>query len=197
MMKVKGLPGMFWGKAMNTAVFILNRSPTRSLDGKTPYEAWQGERPAVSFFRTFGCIAHVKNRKPHLKKLEDRSTSMIFVAYEAGSKAYRVYNPVDGRVGVTRDVVFDEGAQWDWGVEAEGARNGGEEEFVVQYPEHIEQVVGGEPVGWSPAAANSPPAPMTPSVLKTPGAPQSALAVLSRLTTPSAATISSTSVELV
>jgi hypothetical protein len=35
MMKAKGLPGMFWGEAMNTAVYILNRSPTRSLDGKT------------------------------------------------------------------------------------------------------------------------------------------------------------------
>jgi hypothetical protein len=151
----------------------------------------------VSFFRIFGCIAHVKNTKPHLKKLEDRSTPMIFVGYEAGSKAYRVYNPVDGRVGVTRDVVFDEGTQWDWGVEAEEAGNGGEEEFVIQYLEHIEQVVGGEPARRSPAATNFPPAPTTPSMLKTPGAPQSAPAVLSRLTTPRATTISSTPVELV
>jgi hypothetical protein len=143
MMKVKALPRKFWGEAVSTAVFILNRSPTCSLDGKTPFEAWHGERPAVSFFRTFSCIAHVKNTKPHLKKLVDRSTLMIFVGYEAQSKAYRVYNPVDGRVGVTHDVVFDEDAQWDWGVEAEGAGNRGEEEFVVQYPVHIEQVVGG------------------------------------------------------
>jgi hypothetical protein len=162
MMKAKGLPEMFWGEAMNTAVFILNRLPTCSLNGKTPYEAWHGERPAVSFFRTFGCIAHDKNTKPHLKKLEDRSTPMIFVGYEAGSKAYRVYNPVDGRVGVTRDAVFDESAQWDWGVEAGGVGNGGEEDFVVQYPELIEHVVEGEPAGRSPAAANSPPAAMTP-----------------------------------
>jgi hypothetical protein len=197
MMKAKGLPGMFRGEAMNTAVYILNRSPTRSLNGKTPYEAWHGERPAVSFFRIFGCIAHVKNMKPHLKKLEDWSTPMIFVGYETGCKAYRVYNPVDGRVGVTRDVVFDEGAQWDWGVEAEGAGNGGKEEFVIQYPEHIEQVVGGEPAGRITAVANSPLAPTTPSVLKTPGAPHSAPAVLSRLTMPSEATISSTPVELV
>jgi hypothetical protein len=59
----------------------------------------------VSFFRTFGCIAHVKNTKPHLKKLEKRSSPMIFVGYEVGSKAYRMYNPVDGRVHVTRDAV--------------------------------------------------------------------------------------------
>ena len=108
MLMAKGLPGIFWGEAVTTAVFILNRSPTRSLDGKTPYEAWHGEQPAVSFFHTFGCIAHVKNTKPHLMKLEKRSNPMIFVGYEAESKAYRMYNPVDGRVHVTRDAVFDE-----------------------------------------------------------------------------------------
>ncbi|WVZ65497.1 hypothetical protein U9M48_014849 [Paspalum notatum var. saurae] len=94
MLLAKGLPGMFWGEAVTTAVFILNRSPTHSLDGKTPFEAWHGERPAVSFFRTFGCIAHVKNCRPQLKKLEARSTPMIFVGYEVGSKAYRMYNPM-------------------------------------------------------------------------------------------------------
>ena len=46
-MKAKALPAMFWGKVVNTAVYILNRSPTRSLNGKTPYEAWHGERSAV------------------------------------------------------------------------------------------------------------------------------------------------------
>jgi transposase InsO family protein len=53
MIKAKGLPRAFWGEAVTTAVYILNRSPTRSLDGKTPYEAWHGERPTVSFFRYF------------------------------------------------------------------------------------------------------------------------------------------------
>jgi hypothetical protein len=163
MMKAKGLPGVFWGEAVNTTVYILNRSPTRSLDGKTPYEAWHGERPVVSYFHTFGCVVHVKNMKPNLKKLEDRSTPMIFVGYEAGSKAYRVYNPVDGRVGVTRDAVFDEGAQWDWGGEAAGGGNGGEEMFVVEYPVIPEHVVGSEPTGRSPAAESSSPATPAPS----------------------------------
>jgi hypothetical protein len=53
----------------------------------------------------------VKNTRPHLKKLEDQSTPMIFVGYEVGSKAYRVYNPVDGCVGVMRDAMFGEDAQ--------------------------------------------------------------------------------------
>ena len=34
-----GMLGRFWGEAVMTAVYLLNRSPTRSLNGKTPYEA--------------------------------------------------------------------------------------------------------------------------------------------------------------
>ena len=38
---------------------------------------------------------------------------MIFVGYEKVSKAYRAYDPVTGMVHVTRNVIFDESAQWD------------------------------------------------------------------------------------
>ena len=43
---------------MSTAVFILNRTPTKSLKGTTPFEAWHGRKPGVSFLRTFGCVGH-------------------------------------------------------------------------------------------------------------------------------------------
>jgi hypothetical protein len=38
----------------------------------------------------------------------------VFLGYEPGSKAYRLYDPVAKRVLVSRDVVFDEGRAWDW-----------------------------------------------------------------------------------
>nr|CAE03285.2 OSJNBb0046P18.1 [Oryza sativa Japonica Group] len=93
MMKAKGVPGRFWGEAMSTTVFLLNRSPKKSLDNQTPYEAWYGQRPAVHFLRTFGCMGHVKITKPGLKKLNDRSVPMVLLGYEEGSKAYRLYDP--------------------------------------------------------------------------------------------------------
>ncbi|WVZ87319.1 hypothetical protein U9M48_033974 [Paspalum notatum var. saurae] len=34
MMKAMSMPGWFWGEVVTTAVFILNRSPTQSIDGK-------------------------------------------------------------------------------------------------------------------------------------------------------------------
>jgi len=38
MLKAKGLPGEFWGEAVTTAVYLLNRSSSKSMGGKTPYE---------------------------------------------------------------------------------------------------------------------------------------------------------------
>ena len=91
-------------------MFILNCAPTKALKGKTPFEAWHGRKPNVSFLRTFGCVGHVKNTKPHLGKLEDRSTPMVLLGYEEGTKAYRLYDLRGGKVVVSCDIVFDEKA---------------------------------------------------------------------------------------
>ena len=39
LLKQRGMPAVYWGEAVMTAVHLLNRSPTSALDGKTPYEA--------------------------------------------------------------------------------------------------------------------------------------------------------------
>jgi hypothetical protein len=119
---------------VNATVYVLNRCPTKSVDGKTPFEAWHGRKPMVHHLRTFGCIMYVQNTTPHLKKLEDRGRKMIFVGYESGSKAYRVYDPITKRVHVTRGMVFDEQAQWDWGSGGDDVKpGGGDDVFTVEY----------------------------------------------------------------
>ena len=124
LLKSKGMPNEFWGEAVNTAVHLLNCAPTKSVSGTTPYKAWHGEKPAVSYFRTFGCIAHIKVTRPNLKKLDDRSIRTVFIGYEHGrSKAWRVYDPVAKHVHISRDDVFDEAASWEWdaGAQAPGS----------------------------------------------------------------------------
>ena len=88
MMKAKGMPARFWGEAVTTAVFILNRAPTKALMGKTPIEAWYGRKPSMSFLRTLGCIGHVRKTRLVLTKLEDRSTPMMLLGYKEGTMAY-------------------------------------------------------------------------------------------------------------
>ena len=92
---------------MTTAVFILNRAPTKALTGKTPFEAWYGRKSSVSFLRTFGYIGHVRKTKPVHTKLEDRSTLIVLLGYEEGTKAYRLHDLCRGKVVVWCDVVLD------------------------------------------------------------------------------------------
>jgi hypothetical protein len=80
----------------------------------TPYEAWYGRKPSVDHLRIFGCVAHVKTVAGHTNKLADRSTPMVMISYKAGTKAYRAYNPVNRKLVVTRDVLFEEEKSWNW-----------------------------------------------------------------------------------
>ena len=66
MLKAKGLPGMLWGEAVTTAVYLPDRSSSKSIGGKTPYELWTGNTPAVHHLRTFGCVSHAKVTTPNL-----------------------------------------------------------------------------------------------------------------------------------
>ena len=51
------LPHKFWAEALSTAAYLLNRSPTKALHNKTPFEAWFGKQPNVNHLRVFGCSA--------------------------------------------------------------------------------------------------------------------------------------------
>jgi hypothetical protein len=91
LLKSKGLPAEFWGEAVSTAVYLLNRAAAKSLQGCTPYEAWYNKKPKVHHLRTFGCVVYVKNIGSGISKLTDRSTKMVLIRYESGTKAYMVY----------------------------------------------------------------------------------------------------------
>jgi len=114
LLKSKSVPGEFWGEAVSTTIYLLNRAPTKSLVDKTPYEAYYNRKPRVEHLRIFGCIAHVKNVTPHLPKLADRSKPMVFIGYDLNTKGYRMFDPKTKQVVVTRDAVFDEEKKWDW-----------------------------------------------------------------------------------
>ena len=112
---------------------------------------------------------------------------MVFLGYEDGTKAYRLYNPARGKVVVSRDVVFDETAAWSWSTptagEPEGSGGGLTGEFVVEQLV-IERRSGAEEAAQEPEAeAVEPPSPGTAEVPPSPGAASSA----SPASTPTAA----------
>lgn len=122
MLKSKGLPDNFWAEGVAAAVYLLNISPTKSVWNMTPYEAWYGNKPSVSHLRVFGCLCYAL-RTTEKHKLEEKSQKYIFIGYCSQLKAYRLYNPTRKTIVVSRDVVFDEQASWDWNDKVESSKN--------------------------------------------------------------------------
>ncbi|CAL2230354.1 unnamed protein product [Prunus armeniaca] len=92
----KRMPIKFWGEAVNTAVYILNKYHTSALKNETPFEAFSG-------------------RKPRLRhKLEEIGENGVFVGYGNYEKGYRVFNMRTQKVIVPRSIIFDEKALWNW-----------------------------------------------------------------------------------
>jgi hypothetical protein len=108
MLIAKGLPSFLWDEAISHAVYIRNRSPTRALNGKTPYEAWTGKKPDVSHFREFGCDVWVLDEDKNRSKLEPKSRKMVFVGFMEGSKAVRYWDKGKRSIKVSRNVSFNE-----------------------------------------------------------------------------------------
>jgi hypothetical protein len=78
----------------------------------------------------------------HTNKLADRSTPMVMIGYEAGTKTYRAYNPVNKKLVVTRDVLFEEEKSWNWS-SAEPVQSISNEIFTVVYSDSYGDAMSG------------------------------------------------------
>ena len=107
MLSNAGLGKHFWAEAASTACYLINRSPSITINRKTPIEVWSGSPANYSELRVFGCIAyaHVDNGK-----LEPRAVKCIFLGYKSGVKIYKLWNPETRKVVISRNVIFNEHA---------------------------------------------------------------------------------------
>lgn len=119
-LKGKSLSNNLWAEAVNASVYILNRSPTKAVRNKTPYEAWYKKKPDVSHLKVFGCVAYSLITSGNRDKFEKKGEKFIFVGYSDDSKGFRLLNPKNNQLVVSRDVIFDELAEWKWEEEPAG-----------------------------------------------------------------------------
>lgn len=109
-----GLPTSLWGEMMKTAVYIMNRTPTRSLEGNiTPFQAANGIIPDISHLRVIGslCYTHVP-KQTRQGKLDSHTNLGVLVGYTDTTRMVTVYNPTKHTLKVFRDVVIDEDRRW-------------------------------------------------------------------------------------
>ena len=99
MMYLTDLPPSFWGYALETAAFTLNRAPSTSVE-TTPYELWFSKKPKLSFLKVWGCDAYVKKFQPN--KLEPKSEKCVFIEYPKKIVGYTFYHRSESKIFVAK-----------------------------------------------------------------------------------------------
>ena len=138
-LKHMNVPNYLWGESVRHATYFINMIATRSLVGKTPYEALRSRKPNLGHVRIFGCVCYARTEAAGRRKLDDHSRTLVHLGTKPGSKAYCLLDPTSRRIIVSRDVVFDEEKESNWkNMEGKGDNAG---TFVVDlrsFDEHYE-----------------------------------------------------------
>ncbi|KAG9450470.1 hypothetical protein H6P81_010435 [Aristolochia fimbriata] len=109
MLSNAGLGKDFWAEATSMACYLVNLSPSTTIEYKTPKEVWSGTPADYSDLKVFGCTAYMHVNEG---KLEPRTKKCIFLGYATGVKGYGLwyFDPKSQRFFISRDVTFDESA---------------------------------------------------------------------------------------
>lgn len=106
MMEHAGMPTEFWANAIYAAADVFNNTPTSANEGRPPNLLWNGVKPDVSMFRVFGCEAFA--HRVDANKLEAQSVRCVCLFRDGERKGYRLWDLVNKKVIISRDVVFNE-----------------------------------------------------------------------------------------
>ncbi|KAL1215287.1 Retrovirus-related Pol polyprotein from transposon RE1 [Cardamine amara subsp. amara] len=106
MMFHKNMPRRFWGDAVMTACYLINRTLTKVLNDISPYEVLNKTKPHMDHLRVFGCVCFVLVPGDQRNKLDAKSTRSVFIGYSTTQKGYRCYDPSTKRIMTSRDVKF-------------------------------------------------------------------------------------------
>ncbi|CAL9030081.1 unnamed protein product [Prunus brigantina] len=106
------VPHHLWGHAVLSATYLINRTPSRVLDFKTPHDVFGDHVSPVSVSKlppkVFGCVAYVHVYSHQRSKLDPCALRCVFIGYSSTQKGYKCYHPPTQKVHVTLDVTFHE-----------------------------------------------------------------------------------------
>jgi transposase InsO family protein len=100
------LSNKYWVDAFLTAIHVINRLPTPTLQFFYPFFKLYNREPNYQELRVFGCLCYPLLRPYDLHKLEYRSKPCIFLGYHHAG--YKCLDPVTNKVYLSRHVVFNE-----------------------------------------------------------------------------------------
>ncbi|CAL2238036.1 unnamed protein product [Prunus armeniaca] len=106
------VPHHLWGHAVLSAAYLINRTPSRVLDFKTPHDVFGDHVSPVSVSKlppkVFGCVAYVHVYSHQRSELDPCALQCVFIGYSSTQKGYKCYHLPTQKVHVTLDVTFHE-----------------------------------------------------------------------------------------
>ncbi|KAL8118242.1 hypothetical protein AgCh_015962, partial [Apium graveolens] len=124
------VPKKFWGEAILTATYLINRMPSRVLNFRSPIQMFQGLYPNSHLmsqipFKLFGCTAFVHVHSQFRSKLDARALKCILLGYSANQKGYKCFSPATRKFYNTMDVTFFENIPFysNSGIQGESNKN--------------------------------------------------------------------------
>ncbi|RDX84427.1 putative mitochondrial protein, partial [Mucuna pruriens] len=95
------VPNVYWGEAVLTAAYLINRLPTRVLNGISPIKHMLSFFPSSPLMlslpsRVFGSVVFVHSHNPHRGKLDPKVVICVFIGYPSNKKgeSYLEVEPV-------------------------------------------------------------------------------------------------------
>lgn len=80
-----------WAEAVQTAVYVLNRTGKSNQTGKTPYETWTNKHYDINNLKEFGTVTYLHIPKEKRTKCDPKGERGIMVGYGEDVKGYRSY----------------------------------------------------------------------------------------------------------
>ena len=102
------LPIEFWGECVLRVGYLINRTPSLVLKGKTPYEVLHGQTPSYTHLHIFGSLCFSCNQNTHRDKFASHNRRCVFMGYPFRQKGWKVYDLETHEFFVSRDVTFFE-----------------------------------------------------------------------------------------
>ena len=99
------LPKTFWGKAIRTAVDLINLSPIAIFDGDVLDKVWTRNDVSYDHLRVFDCKAFVHVPKDQRSNLDDKAKPCIFMGYGHEQFGYRLWDPMNKKIIKSKDVM--------------------------------------------------------------------------------------------
>jgi len=102
-------PFKFWGDAILTACYLINRMSSSVLDNEIPHSLLSPKDPLYRVqLRVFGFTCFVHDLTPSSDKLFARAVKCVFLGYSRTQKGYQCYSPSTRRFYISADVTFFE-----------------------------------------------------------------------------------------